>query len=109
VHISTQRRNLYLRLFLHGGHKVNGRLVHDYFGMLGSVIAEPSISMAERERFWTELDGRLCAIAAKHPRLDAAEVIKIKASLARHVPKPPTPAPAKSVAKRQVRSVSVEA
>jgi hypothetical protein len=76
--------------------------------------------MDERERFWTELGARLSAIAAKHPRLNAAEVIKIKTSIERHVPAPTraehhlqfpgaSRAPAKSVEKRQVRSVSVEA
>jgi hypothetical protein len=88
MHISAKRHRRRLKAELHGGHREQGTVHSCYYGMLGSV-AWPSPSPTERARFWSELDGRLSVIAAKYPdRLDAAGIIKVKTSLARHIPRP---------------------
>jgi hypothetical protein len=89
MHINIQRQRRRLRVALRGGHREGGKVRPDFYGMLGSVIAEPAISAGEKARFWAELPARFKAVEAKFPgRLTRVERAKIEAAIATRIARP---------------------
>jgi hypothetical protein len=86
MYITARPHGRRLKVEIHGSYRKDGKVCSRYFGMLGSVPL--SATLADQRRFWSELDARLGVAAAKYPGLDAAQISKLKRSLAKHIPRP---------------------
>jgi hypothetical protein len=72
--------------------RVDGKVVQERIGPLGSVIFSEPISAAERIRFWTRIDARWRELAARRPDVvSPADFEKIKIAIDRRIPLPRSP------------------
>lgn len=91
MYLRFERHRLRLNVALVIRPRVDGKARQVRLGFLGSVIWSEPISVAERIRFWTALDGRWRELVARHPgRLSIEDADKLAPEIDKHIPKPKT-------------------
>lgn len=87
AHFYRARRRLVVQL-VHS-RKVAGQARGEHIAPLGSILLPAPFSLAERTRFWRELESRLHVVVARiGARFSDAERGKVIAGLARRIPRP---------------------
>ena len=78
-----------VRVSLVAGRSVNGRVVQERIGNLGSIIAAEIGAAPERARFWRQLAERFSRIEAKFPgRFSPQDSARFEAAVAKRIRRP---------------------
>jgi hypothetical protein len=89
LRFERQQRRLCVNVVI--ARRVDGKVVQERVGPLGSVIWSEPISTAERVRFWTAIDGRWRELVARRPDVvSPADRDKVKTAIDRRIPAPRT-------------------
>jgi hypothetical protein len=88
-----ERRGPYLRIDLVSGRRVAGRVMQMRLGPLGAVIFSDPVSLAERTKFWAQMNERFRVIRERWPdRISPADEIEIRNKIGKRIPRAQTEA-----------------
>lgn len=80
-----QRRRLFVTLTLN--RKVSRTVHGERLGSLGSLAWSEPLSVAERVKYWAEINQRFLAIRTRYPgRVSPADEAKVRATIAQRIP-----------------------